>query len=93
MKRIDCPHIGLRPAGEFIYGGVWRPMPEPDATSDVDWAHYVFDRDSLPAVKRELWYHVPSASWLVAERDTLNDRFLSTVSLAELVAAGEGEDA
>ncbi|MEJ2632915.1 MAG: sarcosine oxidase subunit delta [Acidihalobacter sp.] len=86
MKLIDCPSIGPRPAAEFVYGGAWRPMPDPDACSDADWAHYVFHRDGAPGVRRELWYHGPSGTWLVAERDTLSDRFLRTTSLADAVA-------
>lgn len=92
MKLIDCPLIGLRPAAEFVYGGAWRSMPDPGACNDAAWAHYVFHRDGGPGIKRELWYHSPSGTWLVAERDTLRDRFLRTLSLADAVAE-EGTDA
>lgn len=86
MKMIDCPRIGPRPVAEFQYGGAWRPMPNPNQCGDSEWAHYVFHRDGGPGVKREFWYHVPSATWLVAERDTLRDCFLRTLSLADVLA-------
>lgn len=86
MKLIDCPFIGRRPASEFIYGGAWRSMPEPDQCSDGDWGRYVFHRDGVPGIKRELWYHGPSGIWLVAERDTLSDSVLRTLTLADAMA-------
>jgi sarcosine oxidase, subunit delta len=88
MKQIDCPYIGLRPAAEFVYGGVWRPMPAPDECDDDEWGRYVFHRDGAPGLKRELWYHGPSGTWMVAERDTLTDRFVRTVTLAAALAEG-----
>lgn len=90
MKLIDCPFIGPRPASEFVYGGPWRPMPEPEGCDDEAWGRYVFHRDGAPGIKRELWYHGPSGIWLVAERDTLSDGFLRTMTLSE--AVGEESD-
>ncbi|MEJ2059844.1 MAG: sarcosine oxidase subunit delta [Gammaproteobacteria bacterium] len=86
MKLIDCPFIGPRPAAEFVYGGAWRPMPDAEQCSDAEWGCYVFHRDSVPGTKRELWYHGPSGTWLVAERDTLTDRFLRTMTLGQAMA-------
>lgn len=78
MKLLRCPLNGERPVSEFVYGGEWRPMPDPDAASDAEWAAYVFNRRSLPGVKREWWYHAPSGTWFVAERDVVRDRVLHT---------------
>ncbi|MFO7276661.1 MAG: sarcosine oxidase subunit delta [Pseudomonadota bacterium] len=78
MKLLRCPVNGLRPISEFVWGGEVRDMPDPDAVSDAEWAHYVFDRSGVPAVKREWWYHVPSGVWFIAERDTVADRVLRT---------------
>jgi len=86
MKLIDCPLIGTRPASEFVYGGSWRAMPEPESCSDAEWARYVFHRDGAPGIKRELWCHLPSGTWLVAERDTLTDSFLRTMTIAAALA-------
>ncbi|HXH01708.1 MAG TPA: sarcosine oxidase subunit delta [Candidatus Competibacteraceae bacterium] len=84
MKLIDCPHIGPRPASEFVYGGPYRRMPDPDAVDDKTWTEYVFNRAGSPGVKLEWWYHTPSGSWFIAERDTLRDLFLRTLTVSEV---------
>jgi sarcosine oxidase, subunit delta len=73
MKILDCPINGPRPINEFVYGGEQREMPEPQTCSDNAWADYVFNRSGAPGVKLEWWYHVPSATWFVAERNTVTD--------------------
>ena len=78
MKLLTCPLNGPRPIAEFVYGGELRPMPDPDRASDREWAEYVFNRSGSAGVKRELWYHAPSGTWLIAERDTLRDRVVAT---------------
>jgi sarcosine oxidase subunit delta len=78
MKIMTCPVNGLRPLLEFQYGGEWRPMPDPSACSDEQWADYVFNRNGAPAVKHEWWYHTPSGTWFIAERDTAADRIVRT---------------
>lgn len=78
MKIINCPVNGPRPMQEFAYGGALREMPDPATASDAEWGDYVFNRDGAPGVKREWWYHLASGVWFVAERDTLQDRFLRT---------------
>jgi len=78
MKLLRCPINGWRPLSEFVYGGEVRPMPDPTAASDREWAEYVFCRQGEPGVLREWWYHVPSGTWLVAERDTLKDEVRAT---------------
>jgi sarcosine oxidase subunit delta len=78
MKLLDCPQIGVRPLQEFVYGGEVRSMPDPKTASDREWADYVFNRDGEPGIKREWWYHAPSGTWFIAERDTVKDEFLST---------------
>ena len=78
MKSLRCPINGPRPLQEFQYGGELREMPDPDAASDEEWADYVFHRNGGPAVKREWWYHVPSGTWFIAERDNQSDTVLRT---------------
>lgn len=84
MKLLDCPHIGQRPASEFVYGGEVKRPPNPDQTSDKDWADYVFNNDSAPGIKREWWCHGPSGMWFVFDRDTLKDEFIQLVDLQEV---------
>jgi len=73
MKLLTCPINGPRPLEEFAYGGEQREMPDPGTCSDEQWADYVFNRNGAPGVKQEWWYHIPSGTWFVAERDTATD--------------------
>lgn len=78
MKLIPCPDIGLRPIGEFDYGGeVRRP-------GGGDCADYIFNRSGAPGVLREWWYHRPSGRWFVLDRDTGSDRVLGIVPMEEV---------
>ncbi|HYF49079.1 MAG TPA: sarcosine oxidase subunit delta [Planctomycetota bacterium] len=78
MKLIKCPVNGVRPLQEFLYGGELRPMPDAQASSEREWADYVFNRHGEPGVIKEWWYHIASGTWFIAERDTLKDEFLRT---------------
>jgi sarcosine oxidase subunit delta len=73
MKLLNCPINGLRPVEEFAYGGELRAQPDPQTCTDAEWADYVFHRNGAPGVKQEWWYHVPSGTWFVAERNTMTD--------------------
>jgi sarcosine oxidase subunit delta len=86
MKLIPCPLNGPRPADEFVYGGEVRAMPDPAACGDADWARYVFHRSGAPGIKQEWWCHTPSGYWFIAERDTLNDEFVTSYPAAWLTA-------
>jgi sarcosine oxidase subunit delta len=37
--------------------------------------HY---RNNAPCIKKEWWYHSPSGTWFIAERNTLSDEVLAT---------------
>ena len=78
MKLMPCPINGPRPVAEIVYGGEVRPMPYPDTCTDEQWADYVFNRSGIPGVKKEWWYHAPSGTWFVAERDVTQDRIVRT---------------
>ncbi len=78
MKLLRCPINGLRPLQEFSYGGEVRESPDPASAADKQWAHYVFNREGEPGVKREWWYHIASGTWFIAERDNVKDIFLKT---------------
>ncbi|MDX2171393.1 MAG: sarcosine oxidase subunit delta [Deltaproteobacteria bacterium] len=84
MKLLTCPLNGPRPIAEFVYGGELRAMPDAATASDREWAEYVFHRNGAAGVKRELWYHAPSGTWFVAERDTLRDRVVATYLPSEV---------
>ena len=78
MKILTCPINGPRPMSEFAYGGELREMPDPARATDLEWTDYVFNRNSVPGVKREWWCHTASGVWFVAERDTGSDEVLRT---------------
>lgn len=78
MKILTCPINGPRPVSEFAYGGELREMPDPARASDLEWTDYVFNRNSVPGVKREWWCHTASGVWFIAERDTGSDSVLRT---------------
>jgi sarcosine oxidase subunit delta len=71
---------------EFVTGGEVRTAPDPGACSDAEWSAYLFNRSSVPGVKREWWCHTPSGYWFIAERDTASDEFLATYDAAELAS-------
>ena len=78
MKLLTCPINGPRPLQEFAYGGVVREMPDAAASSDAEWADYVFNRTGEPGTHREWWYHLPSGTWFIAERDNVKDIIVRT---------------
>ena len=78
MKLLRCPINGVRPLQEFSFGGEVRPQPHVGSTSDKQWADYVFNRAGAPGVKKEWWYHSPSGTWFIAERDNRTDQISRT---------------
>ena len=73
--RIACPFCGERGNEEFVYYGdatVVRPDPNA-ADAATAFADYLYLRDNVRGVHRELWYHgVGCHGWLVVTRDTLS---------------------
>jgi sarcosine oxidase subunit delta len=78
MKLLECPINGVRPLSEFTYGGEYRDMPNPDTCTDKVWAAYVHNRSGAPGLKKEWWYHGPSGTWFIAERNTMTDKVSRT---------------
>jgi sarcosine oxidase subunit delta len=78
MKLLKCPMNGERPLSEFIFGGEVREMPDPNTCTDQEWAAYVHYRNGAPGMKKEWWYHSPSGTWFIAERNTLLDEVART---------------
>lgn len=83
MKLLTCPINGPRPIDEFAFGGELRAQPDARTCNDVEWADYVFNRNGAPGVKQEWWYHIPSGTWFIAERDTASDRVARTYLWSE----------
>jgi len=75
MKQFDCPHIGRRPASEFVCAGGMigvMQMQDPAAARRA-----LYFGDATARVKREWWLHRPSRLWFRFERDTATDQVLS----------------
>ncbi len=84
MKIMPCPLNGPRNISEFVYGGEVVEEPDPDRVTDEEWAEYVFFEGNEAGVVREWWYHVATAYWFIAERDTATDEILRTYPASEL---------
>lgn len=78
MKQLLCPLNGLRNIDEFQYLGPVRETPDPDVTSDADWARYLFRAENRPGVMLEWWRHRPSNYIFQAERHTVTNTVLRT---------------
>jgi len=87
MKLLNCPMNGTRPISEFVFGGEFREMPDPEKTTDKEWAAYVHNRNGAPGLKKEWWYHGPSGTWFIAERNTLTEEVLRTYLFGQEAAA------
>ena len=85
MKIMACPLNGPRNIDEFVCGGEVETMPDPGA-ADREWAGYVFMRRNRRGVVREWWFHVATAYWFIAERDTATDDILATYPASVLFA-------
>ena len=83
MKIMHCPLNGPRNIAEFVYGGTVGTLPDPAACDDRRWAEYLFIESNSRGVVREWWYHLASAYWFIAERDTASDTILKTYPASE----------
>jgi sarcosine oxidase subunit delta len=71
MKRFECPGLGFRNVGEFVWGG--EPA-QPDAPwDDRRPPASLWLRPNVAGPVREWWFHVPTSTWYVIERDTRTD--------------------
>ncbi len=84
MKLMPCPLNGPRNITEFVYGGPVVDEPDQNACTDREWAEFVFMENNTAGVTREWWYHVATAYWIIAERNTVTDEFIRTYPATEL---------
>jgi heterotetrameric sarcosine oxidase delta subunit len=96
--RIACPFCGERGNEEFVYlGDATLTRPDPGAAGAAQaFADYVYLRDNVRGLHRELWYHAAGChGWLVVTRDTMSHEikrveFARDVARARPLAAGGG---
>lgn len=81
MLLISCPWCGPREQTEFAYGGeanIARPR-DPDASTDAEWAEYLFMRTNPRGRHVEHWVHADGCRrWFIAVRDTVTYRIERT---------------
>jgi heterotetrameric sarcosine oxidase delta subunit len=72
MLILHCPNCGPRNAAEFRFGGEVNPRPaDPRATTDAEWARYLYHRPNRDGFQQEWWYHRAGCElWLLVERHT-----------------------
>jgi sarcosine oxidase subunit delta len=76
--QVECPNCGLRPAGEFRYGGPVQQRPQP-ADTDAKWTDYLYNKPNVRGVQTEWWHHVSACKlWFLVERDTHINRVLAS---------------
>ncbi len=80
MKIMPCPLNGPRNITEFACHGPVKKMPAADASPEA-WADYAFLEDNIAGPVVEWWFHIPTAYWFIAERDTLTDEIMRTWTL------------
>ena len=84
MKIMHCPLNGPRNISEFVYGGEVTEMPDPATASDAEWADHVFLENNRRGIVREWWFHVATAYWFIAERDTATDDIIRTYPSSDI---------
>jgi sarcosine oxidase subunit delta len=84
MKILNCPLNGPRNISEFVWGGEVKPMPDPNASGDAEWAEFVFLENNTAGVIREWWCHLATSFWFIGERDTVTDEVIRTYPAGEL---------
>ena len=82
MLLIHCPYCEMdRPELEFRYGGeahVARPL-DPMATSDKDWAEFLYFRSNPRGIHAERWRHIHGCGrFFNCIRDTVSDKIMTT---------------
>lgn len=86
MLLIDCPWCGPRAESEFRCGGespIVRPA-DPAATSDAEWADYLFYRDNLQGPSFERWHHrFGCGLWFNIARDSSTHQILSVYGITD----------
>ena len=91
MLLIECPWCGPRQETEFSCSGeahVSRPET-PEATSDAEWADYLFMKSNTKGRYRERWHHVAGCRrWFNLERDTATNTVIAVYRPGEQPPGG-----
>ena len=73
---IPCPHCGLRPVEEFVYGEI-PVVPEEIMGDDARDLDRAFMLNNPEGVQTEAWFHSYGCRrWLKLRRDTRTDEIV-----------------
>lgn len=73
---IPCPHCGLRPVEEFVYGEIPVVPDEIEGADERD-LDRAFMLDNPEGVQEEAWFHSYGCRrWLRIRRDTRTDEIV-----------------
>lgn len=92
MLLIKCPYCGMnRPETEFRNAGaahIARPL-DPGATSNTEWAEFLYLRDNPKGIIAERWRHAHGCGrFFNAIRNTVTDDFVATYKAGEVPPVG-----
>jgi sarcosine oxidase subunit delta len=76
---FPCPDIGVRSRSEFRWGGYVKSKDEGAAP---EWRQQLWLGEPSGAM-REWWFHIPSETWYIAERDVSSETFISIIPADE----------
>ena len=72
MLQIKCPYCGTRDETDFTFGGESHVVRPGLASSDAEWADYLFNRTNPNGVHLERWCHsYGCGQWFNVARDTV----------------------
>lgn len=89
MKILHCPLNGPRNIAEFIYGGEYHDLPNPESSGSREWAEYVFFDDNHAGEVLEWWCHAATSYWFLVRRDTRSDEVVQTLTTEDFFAHGD----
>jgi sarcosine oxidase, subunit delta len=77
---IPCPWCGARPDFEFSAGGEADiARPDPNVSTDEEWAAYLYFRANPKGLLRERWVHAYGCRrWFNVLRDTVTHEIAAT---------------
>ena len=82
--RLSCPNCGERDLREFTCRGDAVALSRPSEAADPsEWLSYLHNRDNPAGDTRDLWYHGPCGTWIVAERNAVTHAISATTSAKE----------
>ncbi len=90
MLLIECPYCNeARPEVEFQYAGEAHITRPAGASTDAQWADYLYVRSNSRGLHYERWRHTHGcARFFNAARDTLTDRISNTYQAGQARESG-----